>query len=62
MNVIVDRFFANPKIHRFTASSSLDWYFLLTIDLVISVLNNLSIVLLVESFFAGNRLMYHLSL
>ena len=46
-------FYAICNICRISASSSSDWYFVLTIDLVISVLNNLFTVLLVVSFSAG---------
>ena len=56
-----DCFLAVEEIHRSSASSSSDDNCLLTIILVISILNNLFIVLFAVSFSAGNRLMYHLS-
>ena len=55
-----DCFLAVEEIHRSSASSSSDDNCLLTIILVISVLNNLFIMLFAVSFSAGNRLMHHL--
>ena len=56
-----DWFLAVEEIHRSSASSSPDANCFLPNILVISVLNNLFIVLLAMYFYAGNKLMHHLS-